>query len=128
MATIVKRAFSAASNGRGIAVSATAGASPILIHTGASSTAISDEIYLYGQNNYSQTVELRVEFGTTATSVQIVAQLQPRDGLQLVVPGLLLQNSASNDVIAAHIGGLNGSASVAGGLVTIYGFVNRITQ
>lgn len=128
MATIVKRTFSGASNGRGIAVSATAGAAPILIHTGASSTSISDEVWLYAQNNFSATVELRIEMGTTSTGVLVTTTVPPKAGLQTIIPGLLLQNSASNDAITAHIGGLNGSASPAGGLVSVFGFVNRITQ
>ena len=77
-----------------------------------------DEIWVYGQNNHSTTVLVTIEYGSAAApDGNIKANLTPLTGLQLLVPGLILQNSAS----------VNAFASVAD-VVSLSGFVNSVTD
>lgn len=129
MATLTKAILSGSTDGRPIGVTATAGA--ITLHTGSTSTNTIDEIYLWAQNNYSQVIDLVIEFGTTATTAMWVHPIPSRDGLELVIPGTILQGrSAAGQTVGAYIAGLNGSSSLAASanFVTVSGYVNRITQ
>lgn len=131
MATIVKRMLSGSEHGFPIGITATAGATLNTIHTGVTGTGVTDEITLYAHNNYSQALDLVLEFGTTATNAHIVTTIPARgDGLLLVLPGIPLQGSATASTISAYVSGLNGSASAGATstFITVTGFVNRITQ
>ena len=130
MATIVKRTLSGSTHGQGQAVSNTQGQTNIVVHTqGQSLTSVIDEVYIYAQNNYSQDVNIVFEIGTSESGRQIVAPVQAQAGPQLVMPGFLLTGSASS--ISAFISnqGISASPAVSGaGLITVFGYVNRITQ
>ena len=114
-----------------IAVTATAGVTPIVLHLGITGTATHDEVYIYAQNNFSAAVELSIEFGVSATNALKVVSLEPRAGETLVIPGTpygAMSNAVS--AINAFVGGPGGSGSVvaSSGLVTITGWVNRVVQ
>lgn len=119
MATAVKRKLSGSTDGKPIKVVQTATAGTA-IHTAVAGTTAGtfDEIWIYAQNNHTTTVQLTVEFGdATAPDGNIILTLASKSGLQLIVPGLPLQNAAT----------VKAFASVAN-VVTISGFVNSITD
>lgn len=111
-----KRLLSGSTNGRNVKIVATT-TPGTTVHTAVTGTTDFDEIYGYAVNTSASTVTLTVEFGgTTSPDDLIIVQLLAYQGLYLVVPGLLLQNSL---VVKAF-------ASVAN-VVEFSGFVNRIT-
>ena len=114
MATFTKTKLSGSTNGRGIAVVATATLGTT-IHT-AHATAL-DEIWLYANNIHSSAVTLTVEFGgvtTTSDLIQTSLAATP-SGLILICAGLLVTGSV---VVTAFAG----TASK----IELFGFVNRI--
>lgn len=129
---ITKRILSGSTHGVGQIISSTQGGTNQTIHSlSTSATTTLDEVYIYAQNNYSAAVEVVFEWGTSQSGLHLAVSVPPRDGPTLVVPGLLLTGSACS--ITAFIGtnGFNGSASPAvsgSGLVSVYGYVNRIVQ
>lgn len=114
MATYSKLPLSGSTNGRGIAIDATASAGT-LIHTATSGTVNQDEIWIYAMNTSTSAVKLTVEYGGTSTSDQIEITIAPEAGLILISPGLVLQNSL---VVRAFAGTAN--------VINIFGYVNRI--
>ena len=114
MATFTKVKLSGSTNGRGIAVAATATLGTT-IHA-AHATAL-DEIWLYANNIHSSAVTLTVEFGgvtTTSDLIQTSLAATP-SGLILICAGLLVTGSV---VVTAFAG----TASK----IELFGFVNRI--
>ena len=127
MPTFARRVLSGSTDGRPIQISGTAGA--ITIHTGSTSTNTIDDVFAYAQNNYSEALELKIEFGITGTDTTIIHPVGARQGAEIVIPGLGLKGrSAAGQTVGVFLGGLNGSASVANGLVQVFGYVNRITD
>lgn len=119
MATAVKRKLSGSTDGMPIKVVATATAGTT-IHTAQAGTTDGsyDEIWLYAYNGHTTTVTLTIEYGgATVPDQNIIITLAAKSGLQLIVPGLILQNAL---VVKAF-------ASVAN-VITLSGFVNRITD
>ena len=119
MATVKKRKLSGSTNGKPILVAATATAGT-LIHTAVAGTTVGtfDEIWLFGFNSSAATVKLTIEYGgATAPDQNIEVTLAAESGLQLLVPGLILQNELTVKAFA-------GTADV----LTISGFVNTITD
>lgn len=119
MATAVKRKLSGSTNGRGIKVVATATAGTAL-HTAVAGTTAGtyDEIWLYAYNSDTVDRLLTIEMGgVTVPDDNIVVTIPAKSGLTLVTPGLIMQNGLS---IAAFASAAN--------VVTIYGFVNAITD
>jgi hypothetical protein len=115
MATFSKIALSGSTNGKGIAVVATATAGT-LIHTAQSGTSGFDEVWMYATNPTASAVVLTVEYGGATTADQIKVTIPSQSGLTVVVAGLALQNA---QVIRAF--GATASA------INIFGYVNRIT-
>ena len=119
MATAVKRKLSDSTNGRGIKVVQTATAGTA-IHTAVAGTTAGtyDEIWLYAYNSHTADLLLTIEFGgVTAPDDNIVVTIPFKSGLVLVVPGLILQNGTAVKAFAA-----------SANLITIYGYVNAITD
>ena len=111
-----KQLLSGSTKGTSILVAATATLGTT-VHTAVSGTSDLDEIYLYAVNSSSSAVKLTIEWGeATAPDGNIEYTVPAEDGLHLIVPGLLLQNSL---VVTAFAGTTN--------VITIHGFVNRIT-
>lgn len=119
MATFTKRELSGSTDGRMIKVAATA-TPGTTIHTATSGNTTSDdydEIYLYAVNSGTTSLKLTIEFGgTTSPDDLIETTIAAEAGLQLVVPGLPLNNSV---VVRAFCASAN--------LVMIGGYVNRIS-
>ena len=115
MAIYSKIPLSGSTNGRGIAVSASA-TPGTLIHTATSSTTYEDEVWIYAMNTTTTAVKLTIEFGGTSTSDQIEITIAAEAGLVLIAPGLVLQNSL---VVRAFAGTAN--------VINIFGYVNRVS-
>jgi hypothetical protein len=119
MAQAVKRKLSGSTDGKPIKVVATATAGTT-IHTAVAGTTAGtfDEIWLFAYNGHSAPLVLTIEYGGAGVPDEnIVVTLASKSGLQLIVPGLILQNGM---VVKAFAGSAN--------LVTISGFVNSITD
>jgi hypothetical protein len=87
------------------------------IHTAVTGTSDYDEIWLYAMNSDTSDRKLTIEWGgTTAPDDLIEVTIPAENGLVLVAPGLLLQNALVVKAFAA-----------AANVITIHGFVNRIT-
>ena len=114
MATFTKLLLSGSTSGRPIKVVATSTAGTV-IHT-AHATAL-DEIYLYACNTQAAALLLTIEFGGVTSPDDLVEFSIPgHSGLYCVCPGIPLT------------GGLIARAFAASAnLITITGFVNRIT-
>ncbi len=116
MATYTKALLSGSTNGKGIKVVATSTAGTT-IHTAVAGTSAWDEIWLYAVNSSGSSVKLTLEWGeATAPDGNIEAIIPAEQGLYLMAPGLLLQNSL---VVKAFAGTAN--------VLVIHGFVNEIT-
>ena len=119
MATAVKRKLSGSTDGKPIKVVATATLGTT-IHTAVAGTTAGtfDEIWLYAYNGHTAAVALTIEFGGASVPDQnIVITLGAKEGLTLIVPGLILQNGM---VVSAFAGTAN--------VITLSGFVNSITD
>lgn len=119
MATAVKRKLSGSTDGKPIKVVQTATAGDT-IHTAVAGTTAGtfDEIWLYAYNSDTTARILTIEFGdATAPDHNIVVTIPSKTGLQLVVPGLILQNGQTVTAFAS-----------AANVITLSGFVNSITD
>ena len=118
MASFSKIELSGSTDGRPIKVAATS--SPgTTIHTAQSGTGTDnyDEIWLFASNTDTSDVKLTLEWGGTSSPDDLIEEtITAEDGLVLVAPGLILQNSLVVKAFAA-----------SGNVVNIVGFVNRIT-
>lgn len=111
-----KQLLSGSTNGKAILIVATA-TPGTLIHTAVSGTTDFDEIHLWAANTNATDVDLTIEWGgTTAPDDLIETTITAEAGLEIVIPGLVLQNSL---IVRAF-------ASVTN-VVNIWGYVNRIT-
>jgi hypothetical protein len=122
MATLSKLCLQpAGTTGTGLAIkvaaTATAGTA---IHTASATATTIDEIWLYAVNTSASSVKLTIEWGQAdAPDGNIEVTVQPEAGLVTIIPGLLLQGNASAKVVRAFAATAN--------VITIHGFVNRIT-
>ena len=122
MATLSKLCLQpAGTTGTGLAIKVaateTAGTA---IHTASDTATTIDEIWLYAVNTSASSVKLTIEWGeATAPDGNIEVTVQPEAGLVAVIPGFLLQGNASPKVVRAFAATAN--------VITIHGFVNRIT-
>ena len=115
MATYSKLKLSGSTNGKQIKVAATETAGTT-IHTAVAGTSDYDEIWLWATNNHTSDVALSIEYGGTVSPDDIIeVSIPSQNGLVLVVPGLVLQNSL---VVGAFADTTN--------VISISGFVNRI--
>lgn len=119
MANFKKRKLSASTDGRGVKVVATASAGTTIHTAGTTVTTAGafDEVWLWAVNSSASYVLLTVQFGgTTSPDDSIAYSVPPQDGLHLIVPGLVIQNT---DIVRAFAATAN--------VVLIHGFVNQIT-
>jgi hypothetical protein len=122
MATFTKLALQpAGTTGTGLAIKVAATATPgTAIHTASSTATTIDEIWLYAVNTSASAVKLTLEWGeATAPDGNIELTVQPEAGLVTLTPGLLLQGNATPKVVKAF--------AATGDVITIHGFVNRIS-
>ena len=118
MATYSKLILSGSTDGRAIKVAATATAGT-LIHTGSTTAATIDEVWLYAQNTDTTARKLTIEWGgVSAPDDLIELTVGAESGLVLVAPGLLIKGNATALIVRAFAATAN--------VVTIHGYVNRI--
>jgi len=116
MGDFTKFLLSGSTNGRPIKVTQTATAGD-LIHTAVTGTSSFDEIYLYANNTSAASILLTVEWGGVTSPDDLIEFNVPSEtGLYCITPGMLLQNGL---VVRAFASAAN--------LITMSGFVNRIT-
>lgn len=114
--TFSKIAPSGSTNGMGIKITAT-GTLGTTFHTAVTGTTSFDEIWLYLFNSDTSSHVVTIEYGdASAPDHNIVLTIQPKAGLLLAVPGLILDNGKVVTVFAD-----------AANVITMSGFVNRIT-
>lgn len=116
MATYSKRLLTGSTNGKGIQVTATATLGTA-IHTAVTGVNDFDEIHLWAVNISTSAVKLTIEWGGAGTDQNIEETIPGESGLVLVVPGLVLNNGLAVTAFAATTA-----------VITIHGFVNRITS
>ena len=110
-----KQLLSGSTNGRPIAVAATA--SPgTLIHTAVSGTTDFDEIWLWASSHVSPGTLLTLEWGGTSTSDQMVQGIRSGEGVT-VCPGWALNNGL---IVRAFLSAGDSNE------VNIVGFVNQV--
>ena len=117
---VAKNKLSGSTNGMGILVVPTATNHPTttIIHTAVAGTTNFDEIWVWAVNTHTSAVDLTIEFGAATDPDGLINQdsIPVEDGLVLVIPGLILNNTK---VICAF-------ASVASKIV-LYGYVHNLT-
>lgn len=119
MATYSKKILSGSTDGRGIKVAASA-TPGTTIHTGASSSATFQEVWLWASNPGTTAYTLTVEFGGSSNPDDLIVTSIPADnGMVLISPGLLLKGNATPLVVKAF-------ASTAN-QVTVFGYVNEVS-
>tara|TARA_R100001594_G_scaffold82374_2_gene116874 strand:+ start:2712 stop:3080 length:369 start_codon:yes stop_codon:yes gene_type:complete len=121
MASMSKHLLSGCTNGKAIKLTDTASSvntdAGYLIHTAVSGTSNLDEVWLWAMNTDSVDRKLTIEFGGVASPDDLIeVTISAEAGLVQVCPGLLLQNGLHIKAFAA-----------AANVITIHGFVNRIT-
>ena len=117
MATFTKAHLSGAADGLAVKVAATA-STGTTIHTAVSGTTAGSfsEIFLWATNTSSAAVQLTIEWGTTtAADGNIIVTVPPKEGLMVVVPGLILHNAK---IVTAFAG--------TGDVILLAGYVNEI--
>jgi len=110
-----KQKLSSSTDGQMITVTATA-STGTRIHTAQSGTTNFDEIWIYATNINVSSVNLTIEWGTIGSTNEIKLSIPAQSGLTLIIPGLVLQNSAA---VTAY-------ASIAN-MILLSGYVNRIS-
>lgn len=122
MATAIKMNLSGSTDGKAVKITVTSGTGTT-IHTATSSSTVGsggtwDEIWIWAYNSDTVARTLTIQFGgLTAPDQNIVQTIPPGSGVVLVVPGLILQNSQVVTAFAA-----------AANVITVMGFVNRVTN
>ena len=118
MATFTKQVLSGSTDGRAIKVAAT-GTPGTTIHTGSTTAATIDEVWLYAQNTDTTARKLTIEWGgTSAPDDLIEITVGAESGLVLIAPGLLIKGNATPLVVRAFAATAN--------VITVHGYVNRI--
>ena len=113
------RKLSGSTDGKPIKVVATATLGTT-IHTAVAGTTAGtfDKIWLWAYNGHTADVVLTIEFGGATVPDQNIIQTIPyKQGLFLIVPGLILQNTM---VVTAFAGSAN--------VITLSGFVESVTD
>jgi len=122
MATFSKLTLQpAGTTGTGLATLVAATATPgTAVHTASTVSTTIDEVWIYAFNSSASSVKVTIEWGeTTAPNGHIEFTVPAENGLYAMIPGLPIQGNATPKVIRAFAGTAN--------VITIHGFVNRIT-
>lgn len=121
MATYSKIPLSGNTTGMGILInSGSVGVAGPTIHTGSSSTSVTDEVWIYAVNYDGTDRKLTMQYGgVTAGTNEIEFTVKAESGLYLIVPGLLLVGHGTPKVITAY--------AATNTSIVVYGYCNRIT-
>jgi phosphoribosylformimino-5-aminoimidazole carboxamide ribonucleotide (ProFAR) isomerase len=109
--------LSGSTNGRPIEIATVATPGTTLHTVQATGTDAREEVHMYVANRATATMPVTIEFGGTATTDQILAQIPAQAGLDLVTPGLSL--TATTSIVR---GFTTGTATDA---IAVLGWVNR---
>lgn len=109
MSSFSKHILSGSANGKPIECS-TAGA---VIHTAGAGTGTIDEVYVWAFNTSSADYAITVKYGATTSAATYQETITAKSGLQMVIPGLPLNNGLAVNAYAT-------------GSVKCVGYVNRI--
>lgn len=118
MASYSKIILSGSIDGGGIEVTGVTPSAGSTIHQGVSGAADSiDEVWLYVHNSATDSREIGIMWGSTAAGNRFVYTVTARDkdGLHLIVPGLVIRNGK---IIKAY--------ATAASALSIWGHVNRM--
>jgi len=116
MPSFIKKKFSESSDGKGILIGALA-TPGTLIHTAVGGQSSFDEIWIWATNTSVSNVLLTIEWGeVTNPDGYIKFIVAAQDGLKMIIPGLILQNSLEVRAFAATIN-----------VLVVHGFVNLIS-
>lgn len=125
---ITKRVLSGSVHGAPISITATRGAVPTPVHLlSTSATTTVDEVYIYAHNDFSATIDLVLEWGISTTALQMTTPIPGRDGVTLVIPGLILTGSACSINALVNFNATS-SFAASNNLITVTGFVNKLVQ
>jgi hypothetical protein len=118
MATMSKVMLSESPDGDGILITTSApiDGSDTLIHTAGSGTTNKDLVTLFAYNDDDVPQDLHLKWGDTAQSIKVT--IPSRSGLSLLVADLPISDGNT----------IEGSTTPDGSVVTVYGYVNRITE
>ena len=105
--------LSGSTDGRPVAISST-GSPGSTVHTAATATQVTDQVYLYAANTATKDLLLTIECGGTASADQVILTIPTQDGHYKIIDGLLLKNSLIYRGFATQSTGL-----------AIAGYVNR---
>ena len=105
----------------GIALTATTSGSPDIIHTSSATADIFDEVWVYCCNTNASALDVTFQTATGAgasrTEITTI-NLDSKDGLVCIIPGLVLDNGYR----------LEAYAPSNPGSINVFGFVNRLDQ
>jgi hypothetical protein len=118
MATYTKIPFSSSVNGKGIQLNTNGTVTSI--HETLSSATTLDEIWIWVDNYDPSDLKVTIYFGDQAYQDSIEKTIRSESGLVLVVPGLVLGNSTTQELVQGF--GPNTNTTLIA-----YGYVNRIT-
>jgi hypothetical protein len=113
--TTTAATYSVSGSTFGTGTGATAGVSK-LIHTAIAGTTDFDEVTLFAYNNGTETETLTFEWGGVTAADQMILHIPAQSGDMYCVAGRLLQNGLTITAFASEES-----------VVTVHGFVNRIT-
>ena len=116
MATISKVKLSGSTDGRPVPVVATA-STGTTIHTGTTTTADYEEIWMWASNINTSAETLTLEWGTTGVGNECKTIIQPSETV-LVAPGWVLKGNGSALIVRAF--------STTASKVNIVGYLNLI--
>ena len=119
MATFAKQELSGSTDGRGIKVTGDATGSSVTVHTAQAGTGNDkyDEVHIWANNSHTASITLTIEWGGTTDPDDLIEVAVPaQQGLMLIVPGLVLQNSLVCKAFASTTN-----------QISLFGFVNKIT-
>lgn len=85
-----------------------------IIHSGVNGTTQYDEIFLYATNRAESGVYLMLQWGPVNSGNSIQTTIYPKEGLNLVSPGLILNNGY---VLRAYAN--------TGNVISVMGYVQR---
>jgi hypothetical protein len=121
MATFAKQKLSADPKGTGIPLTV-GGSSGDVIHQTNVSGSILDELWLYASwSPFGAPEPTPVYLALDNADYKIMQNIPANAGLTLIIPGLIISGDGTNSSIVTAYDWL------AGGGITLYGYVNRIT-
>lgn len=85
-----------------------------IIHSGVADTSSFDEIFLYATNRADTGVYLMLQWGAVTSGSSIQATIYPKEGLNLISPGLILN---SGSILRAY--------ASSGNAISVMGYVQR---